>query len=72
MRNLIAIVLASISIAVSAIGVEAFNYLSSLKNNEADMWLKSKGTNLNFLWFNLVVSVFGILFAIYRVTQGEL
>lgn len=72
MRNLIAIVLASISIAVSAIGVEAFNYISSLKTTETDTWVEAKGTNVNFLWFNLIVSVVSLLFAVYMVTQGDL
>jgi formate hydrogenlyase subunit 3/multisubunit Na+/H+ antiporter MnhD subunit len=72
MQNLIAIVLASISIAVSAIGVEVFNYLVSLKMSNVDTWLQAKGMNLNFLWFNLVVSVFSLLFSLYRVTQGDL
>jgi hypothetical protein len=72
MRNLIAIVLASISIAVSAIGVEAFNYISSLKTKETDTWVEAKGTNVTFLWFNLIVSVVSLLFAVYMVTQGDL
>lgn len=69
MRNLISIVIASISIAVSAIGLEAFNRLGSIKDDE---WVKAKSSNVNFLWVNMVISVLSLLSSLYMIIQGEL
>lgn len=74
MRNIITIVIASISIAVSAIGIEAFNKIKSMKeNNELIKWVEEKESNMNFLWVNLAFSILSILYAIYSIVfNGDL